>query len=328
MTLKTKSAGGALALNGNGKLTCECCCSFDIPAMEWQSRSASKSKVGFPEWPGFVGTPPKRYRTYTATGPSWVEFDTGEDDPSNPINGCNGFTSALAAGSLSFTKGYDTDDVFSFNYENPVSTIDGDCGGYSTTVSISGAYEVSEDVLLIGLVNWNGTSWANLTGSGSVSGVETTYLSGTDMQVEEASMSCGSTVLGVDAPCVDVVLSNEYTTAQLITATQAAMPSGWPNTTAGSLRSLSSNELTYSERESEWRVTLPIDLVAGRSYRLFYVVRFTPDTGPAVDEPEDFIAISGDDAGDPIAWQPLAVPDDNGTNSVILVRWECEPFPP
>jgi hypothetical protein len=300
MTLKTKSVGGALALNGNGKLTCECCCSFDIPALEWQSRSASKSKVGFPEWPGFVGTPPKRYLRLDIDGTRRGRCDDQEDttasmfwdvaqeyDPDDP--------SALPVLSGTWQVNGNT---CSGSYPDPFENFgDGEFGSYFGATSATADCD---------------------GGVGACIEATVTIVSGTVMEAESRFLS----------DTITATLSSEDTTANLITRTQAAMPTDWPNTTAGSLRSLSTNELTYSERESEWRVTLPIDLVAGRSYRLFYVVRFTPDTGPAVDEPEDFIAISGDDAGDPIAWQPLAVPDDNGTNSVILVRWECGPFPP
>jgi len=46
MTLKTKSVGGALALNGNGKLTCECC----DPCVEFNSKPTIDVVVS--GWPG------------------------------------------------------------------------------------------------------------------------------------------------------------------------------------------------------------------------------------------------------------------------------------
>jgi hypothetical protein len=69
MTLKTKSVGGALALNGNGKLTCECC----DPCVEFNSNPTIDVVVS--GWPGEsccnvlgLGTEEAPYYSYKTVG--------------------------------------------------------------------------------------------------------------------------------------------------------------------------------------------------------------------------------------------------------------------
>lgn len=77
-----------------------------------------------------------------------------------------------------------------------------------------------------------------------------------------------------------VTYSVEYTTALLKTYTVAALPAyddDW-NDTAGSFVNLSTNELTYSIRESRYRLRFQIRLVSG-CYRASWVERFIPEAG-------------------------------------------------
>lgn len=68
MALKLKAGGGLFSVSATtGKLSCACCCT-DTTAIEWKSRSASKTKCGFSEYSGYVSSPPKRYSVKTLSG--------------------------------------------------------------------------------------------------------------------------------------------------------------------------------------------------------------------------------------------------------------------
>lgn len=121
-------------------------------------------------------------------------------------------------------------------------------------------------------------------------------------------------------------LSDEYTTAMLEEDVLAALPETWTTAWPSSVRVLTASELTLSLREAEWRVIAPEDLVSGRTYRLYYLLRFLPESGPVEEGEERYIEIRGDEAGDPTDWHVLDMPEANGSNEVMLLRWECEPF--
>jgi hypothetical protein len=77
-------------------------------------------------------------------------------------------------------------------------------------------------------------------------------------------------------------LSNEYTTAQLKTNGQSALPAydnDW-NDTAGSFANLSTDELSYSIRESRYRIRFEAPQTGtGKCYRVSWDERFVPEAG-------------------------------------------------
>ncbi len=239
--LKIK-ANGRLILKDN-KLSCGCCCDFDLPTILWRSRSASKTKQGFRSG---ICVPP------TTCFPS-----------------CDGYYLIQRYVSTSATT-FDWSCVSTPPYFEPFA------GGPA------GDQVIDPDT---------GAVTDNRTGSTS--------------------------------PRTRVELHDEYTTAILITRTEDALPGDWPNSTAGSYRNLATNEVTFQLRESEWRILLPSDLETGKSYRLYYTPVFTPISGSPTTGAETYLEISGDDAGEYTEWQSIAVPEANGTNSLVFTRWEC-----
>jgi hypothetical protein len=86
-----------------------------------------------------------------------------------------------------------------------------------------------------------------------------------------------------------LTISNEYTTAQLKTITVAALfayDDDW-NDTAGSFANLSTDELSYSIRESRYRLRFKIPQVnTGKHLRASWVERFIAEAGVAVSSVE------------------------------------------
>lgn len=99
---------------------------------------------------------------------------------------------------------------------------------------------------------------------------------------------------GLDYYCagygpLSITLSSEYTTADLKTNTVAALPAyddDW-NDTAGSFANLSTDELSYSIRESRYRFRFKIPKVnTGKNLRASWVERFIAEAGVGVSSVE------------------------------------------
>jgi len=133
-------------------------------------------------------------------------------------------------------------------------------------------------------------------------------------------------------------LSVEYTTAQLLTNTLAALPAfddDW-NDTAGSYFDLDADELTNSIRESRYRFTFAVPKVgSGTCYKITWTEVFTPEVGDPV-ETERCAIWNGDllEAGVGIVgdgtnpYFELAIPETNGTitvdpDSIVAVCRGC-----
>jgi hypothetical protein len=124
-------------------------------------------------------------------------------------------------------------------------------------------------------------------------------------------------------------LSDEYTTAQLITNTPAALPAydnDW-NDTAGSFANLSANELSYSIRESRYRLRFKIPQVrTGKLYRATWVERFIPEAGTTITSVEVYargvyrptVTLSAPPSGGTQA-RAVAVMSATGTVSAIRI---------
>jgi hypothetical protein len=137
---------------------------------------------------------------------------------------------------------------------------------------------------------------------------------------------------------VTATLSDEYTTAQLITNTTAALPAwddDW-NDTAGSYRNLTTNELTLSIRESKYRFRFKVPKVgSGSCYKLDWVERFTPSpSGDPVDTVKtwtwDGTIPGGYDPDDSATWplSPEYTIPTPATNGTTLVGYYTDPEDP
>jgi hypothetical protein len=125
---------------------------------------------------------------------------------------------------------------------------------------------------------------------------------------------------GASSGTITIDLSSEYTTAQLKTNTVAALPAyddDW-NDTPGSYANLSTDELTYSIRESRYRLRFKIPKVGfGTCYFATWVERFTPEGGGTpTDTPRNWQWAEGDipddyDPDDPTTY-PIAGESGNG----------------
>lgn len=134
---------------------------------------------------------------------------------------------------------------------------------------------------------------------------------------------------------MELYVSDEDTTADLVSRTVSSLLSfdnDWDDT-AGSFRSLTTNESTYSIREGKYRFRFKIPKVGrGTCYRIEWVERFTPETGDPIDTPMDFqwdgVTPEGYDPDDSETWPlsdefTVAIPETNGTTTVVDVVAFC-----
>lgn len=130
-----------------------------------------------------------------------------------------------------------------------------------------------------------------------------------------------------------IVRSDEYITADLIANTLAALPAfddDWDDT-AGSYRNLTTDERTYSIRESRYRIVFTVPKVgSGTCYKVTWIERFTPAVGSVVDTPRCAIwdgtllvagtGIIGDGTN---PYFEVPIPATNGTTTVVDVVAVC-----
>lgn len=236
---------------------CEECCECPTPTVQWDSRSANKSKSSaYAEYSGYESTPPKWYLTETANGPmydsgalytTWINAVTTFD----PVTLIYSFPSGSIITQDGTTCTYSMVTQFA-----PIDFDTFDCLGEDKTFYNQDWYlecNTYRDSLLI--VKYPSSATVALwRGCGETNSVTTT-------------------------------LSNEYTTALLKTNAVAALPSydnDW-NDTAGSYANLSTDEVTYSIRDARYRFRFKIPKVGfGLCYRVNWVERFIPEAGVGI----------------------------------------------
>ena len=224
-----KLISGKVVLKG-GKVSCTCCECLQ-PALQWDSRSASKTKVGFAEWPGFVSSPPKRYLVSTWSGYSRTS--------THELSGCTGEELAWTRTDFSGSGEWD-----------PVTGLCSTSTKKSTFTDSSGA-----------LIETDRACDFSFTGT-SFSATE----QGIDLNTCTAGSGSGSSRSFSNRRDN---LSVENTTANLKAITASALPGSFPGTwagTAGSYFNLTSNELTNSIRESKYRFAYTVP--SGGCYRI------------------------------------------------------------
>lgn len=234
--------------------TCALCCTCPTATVEWDSVSASLTKCGSSEF-GTPSSPPKYYLSSTANG---------------------------VAGNIPAST-----------WSNAKSTYNSTCTGLTLTGDVISSYSETCDYSISGVI-FRPQEWDVDTCSGATrtrylqdvlkncpNRVESTYVfvySNTSSTVR-IWRTCGTT------NDVTETLSDEYTTATLKSNTVAALPAydnDW-NDTAGSFANLSTNELTYSIRESRYRLRFKIPTVGtALNFRATWVERFIAEAGVSI----------------------------------------------
>lgn len=238
-------------------LCCECrpnvcdpCCDCAPATLVQRSVTASLSKCGFDEWPGFVSTPPKKYLEKTLSGvihqTSFVSSNAGAcgiciADAFDTYSGACTYT----APSCNFSN--------SGNWNENAAP---DCINYSV-INFSTCAIVGYDS---GQVTINYSS-STKTVTGNNSCIAQTITNGT---AQEA-------------------LSSEYTSAQLKTYTEAALPSYsgafTPNVAFG-FGVFDTDETSYFARQSEYKFVIPAANISGcNSYQIIWDHTIFPTSG-------------------------------------------------
>lgn len=316
------------------------CCECPTPTLQWDSRSASKSKVGYPELAGFVSSPPKYYKKRVETR-NLTLVQEGEFLVAG-TTGCPCYKDVIAwtgSGTTVVTGEYDVDGGFTGSTDNTgTKTINqhfenteggecelGDPFEETTPVGLIGAppYTPSSGTAADGATDF---TFASYGGASNCAGLS-------DPPTEQILVT--AEVTG------DITLSLEDTTDDLKTRTQAALPEfddDW-NDTAGSYYELTEDETTNSIRESRYRFRFQIPKVGrGTCYKITWVERFTPEEGDPVDTERcaiwDEDVPEGYDPDDSETWPvigdgtnpyfELAIPESNGTVTVVEVEAVCQ----
>lgn len=277
--------------------------------MFYRTASASKTKCGFAEYPGYVSTPPKIFLVKTLGGSNTFEFY----DTSDCSGTCNERWIETYTGAVT--------------YAHPACTT-------SSTGNLH-----TEDELPCG-IPFDSDDHA-------VTGINSFYPSYLDPTVTSSTTKSwfgkGCVPQGMTAPpSVNATgestesLSSEYTDALLFTDTAAAVPAYSGSFTQGvstAFNDFSTNHLTLTLRKMEYYLAHKIPLI-GTCYKLEWVERFTPDGGGMpVDTPRSYtwdgVTPSGYDPNDPDTWPVTTTydagfPSDEGVISIADTVATCK----
>lgn len=220
-----------------------CCPGFTV---NYRSRSASKTKCGFDEWAGFESSPPKVYLTKTQSGS--ITYTSGADSRTTTWNGAVAY-SRPACGSPSDSRSVNVVDTF----------YDPDC---NVTINAPDSFAFADAA---GGVSPQGNYVYEIIGC---SGSPTVFFGPADSGIGTSSTT---KTIAADqtgfSGTVTITLSDEYTTAQLLsdteTAVAAASWSAWSSTPATALYDLSADERTITLRDFEYDVVFDAPAPAG-----------------------------------------------------------------
>jgi len=299
------SSAGEVILK-DGKVACSCCCPTTLPAWQYDSIGKSLTKIGWSEFAD-PSTPPKRYRNSVFTGSVTAAVHKGEF--------CE------TPGDYDYTVTYTQSGYSEF-------------GGVNTANlhrSVTGSSSSSSDCTFI---SGNGATWGTGTCQVGTPWFDTPTQTATQTTYTRSVSGCyphgGASSISLQSGDLVATLADEYTTDQLKADVHAAIDAegfdGDWNDTAGSYRNLPEDELSFSERRSKARLPLTglgVALEDGKTYNAIYVIRFTPSVGASTDGAEQTLAVNfstGMTHSDPI---DIEVPAANGTNTAVLLRWEC-----
>jgi hypothetical protein len=289
--------------------------------VEWDSVSASKTKSGYAEF-STPSSPPKRYRRATFTGGNVEALFQMDDQPaSHPLFSCsrNIFNTIVAQGPVSGYAEYAIDGTVTSIPVIDGVILNGTCSGDSVTVTFDNlALNTGSDHFCSksGIYIWNETQSlfeiSDCLDSGSATATNATTLS--------------IPTLGANATAT---LSIEYLTSELVAHAVDSLPAydnDW-NDTPGSFANLTTDELTYSIRQSRYRIRFKIPQVrTGKCYRVNWAERFIPEAGTSISSVEVYspgvyrptVTLSAPHSGGTQA-RAVAVMSSTGTVSSIRI---------
>ncbi len=248
------------------------------PTLVCDSISASLTKCGYTEWSGYESTPPKRYLVLTLSGTLTAETNAETD--------CSGACDSKITYAYSGTCSYSRPACAETTSGNQQTTVYSDCVNGGTPTDFA---TCDLETPFTGFTDSYTATVHSQSGDGCLSGFDYT----------------GS---------ASATLSSEYTTALLISDTEAALPS-YPDTWAGtcsSYRDLDSDELTYTIRRFKYKFELP-DLTGFSCYKITWLEGATA---------KEYIW-NGTDTETPV-YGPISEPGTNGTIGISSIVATCE----
>ena len=214
------------------------------PTFVSRTASASKTKCGFGEWSGYESTPPKFYRRCSYSGTGIYYYYDPMCDPVSPTGS--------SEASYNITGSQYEGTLCAYSRDEQLCVTFGD--GSTSCTSASGPAQP----LLLG--------WTSETISA------TSYY-----RINSLSGGCGQ----IQTETETRSLSDEHTTAQLITEALAAIPAFSGIYLGGvqtALNNIASDEFTVSVRSMQYKFTLPT-LTGYTAYRIDWTEVFTPTVG-------------------------------------------------
>ena len=287
---------------------CSDCCECHQPTVEWDSRSASKSKCG---WTSLDGSSPnKRWLTKTISGE----------------------VLSLCCGGGGTPLGFEYDGAAVYSLSNSCSSLTSDTRTRAPFGAFNTPPDACGDPVVFGtpsaytstIVETDGENW----GPGSEVYNFSIVITETTKTITGPEL-CSPVTNQIRSGTATEVLSDEVTAAVLRTATIAALPAydnDWDDT-AGSYANLSSDELSLSIRESRYRLRFKIPKTnTGLNYRAFWVERFIAEAGVGITSVEvrspgvyrPTVTLSAPPAGGTQA-RAVAVMSSTGTVSSIRI---------
>lgn len=280
---------------------CPECCECAAPTIERKTRSASKSKVGFPEFSGFISSPPKRYSTSTLGGIYTSDFYN---------------TSNTCSGAITHTSSSQWSGAASIGY-------DGACSSSRLITTIN---QSSPPTYL------NAACFTDFPIA-----FPTPIVSATFRQISIAPACFDSIATSSwSSDSRSETLSAEYTTSALISHTIASLPvyGSFAVASPSASRNLSTDELSYAVADSVYRFRFKVPKVgSGTTYIIKWVERFSPEGGGAVTDTVKTYTWSGTipggyDPTDSTTWPitgeyTLAVPATDGTTTLACITTTC-----
>jgi hypothetical protein len=241
------------------------------------------------EYSGYVSSPPKIFSRITLGGTLTFTEWSGA--------GCSGscltVTDIIHSGYCTVSRTSCTDDV-TLGEKN-----------------IKGYDDCSRTTLVVDDVTNNCTFLADYTGPSFSSVFTNTSLTVTSSDCEYTGSYTET-------------LSDEYTTAQLISDVDAAIPafSGAFSTGSGTaFFDVTTDELTATKRALEYKFALPALVALGyTTYRLDWVERFTPEGGSPTDTAKFY---NWDGSATETGVYTVSAPSTQGTTSIVNVVASC-----
>ena len=252
------------------------------PTFVSRTASASKTKCGLDEYPGYVSSPPKIFSRITLGGTLTFTEWSGA--------GCTGtcltVTDIIHSGYCTVSRTSCTDDV-TLGQKN-----------------IKGYDDCARTTLVVDDTTENCTFFPDYTGPSFSSAF-------TNISRTVTSSDCEYTGSYTET------LTDEYTTAQLIADALAAIPAFSGSYSAGAqtaLNDLTSDEVTASLRSMQYKFTLPT-LTGYTAYRIDWAEVFTPTVGAPTSTAKSYI---WDLSASETPAYTITAPSTEGSTAVVI----------